>query len=134
MNGETVFIYHVNGGGDNGIGLTTTSDPSYWQEETGFFSASFNVLPVSSADSGTDAPGFVLSPMVTPSGDQKWLWTPGTASPLTYWILRDDGIQQTDWVKTPDSDSTVPNEPSRAPGPNPTDNGQGITPYQWWQD
>ncbi|RGP80781.1 hypothetical protein FLONG3_1122 [Fusarium longipes] len=134
MGGEPVYIYSTGNSQPNGTGLTTTSDPSYWIEGVSFNTASFNVLPVSSADSGTDAPAFVLMPVVSVGGTEEWLWYPGTASPLTFWILRDDGIQQTDWVKTPNSESTVPNEPSRAPGPNPIDNGGNVTPWQWWAD
>lgn len=135
MNGDSVFVYTINNGGPNGTGLTTTSDPSNWMEGASFFTAAFNVLPVSSEDSGTDAPGFVLMPAnVSSPSDQQWLWNPGTASPLGYWILRDDGIQQTDWVKTSGSESTVPGEPSRAPGPNPADNGNNQTRWKWWSD
>jgi hypothetical protein len=131
MNGDSAFVYTASNAGLNGTGLTTTSDPNNWIEGAGFFTAEFNVLPVSSEDSGTDAPGFVL---MLANVTSPMLWNPGTASPLGYWILRDDGIQQTDWVKTSGSESTVPGEPSRAPGPNPVDNGKNQTRWQWWSD
>ncbi|CVK91867.1 uncharacterized protein FPRN_09659 [Fusarium proliferatum] len=137
MNGDTVSFYIFEGRKDdlpnvhglNGIGFTTTTDPSYWTSGVSFATAIFNVLPVSTNDSHTNAPAFVLMPANIPYLDMSAMWNPGTASPLGYWILRDDGLQQTNWVKTPESESTVPNEPSRAPGPNPTDNGHNQTTW-----
>jgi hypothetical protein len=85
MNGDSVFVYTISNGGPNGTSLTTTSDPINWREGADFFTVAFNVLPVSSEDSGTDAPGFILMPAnVASPNDQQWLWNPGAASPLGY--------------------------------------------------
>jgi hypothetical protein len=98
-----------------------------------FFTIAFDVLHVSSEDSGTNTPGFVLMlANVASPNDQQWLLNPGTTSRLGYWILRDDGNQQTDWVKQPGSQSTVPKGSSRAPGPNLVDNGLNQSRWKWW--
>ncbi|KAF5590095.1 uncharacterized protein FSUBG_10933 [Fusarium subglutinans] len=122
VDGAGVFIYKFDEGGLNSVGLTTTLDPQYWAEGGTFTQALFNILPVSAKDMGNNpAPGFVL--MLANGPPDKvadWTWVPGTASPLLYWILRDDGLDQSSWVQTPTSASTAPGDDSDAPSPNPS--------------
>ncbi|KAF5001517.1 hypothetical protein FGRMN_988 [Fusarium graminum] len=133
VDGATVSIYNFNDSDDEGVpldmsgpnsaGLTTTIDPQYWVDGVTFTQASFNILPVSAEDMGNNpAPGFVLMVANAPSDPQHGIfeWVPGTASPLSYWILRDDGLDQSSWVQTPGSASNAPGDDSRAPSPNPS--------------
>ncbi|KAM0243900.1 hypothetical protein ACHAP5_006757 [Fusarium lateritium] len=123
MDGATVSIYcYGDGNGEFSAGLTTTTDPSYWRDGMRFIPASFNVLPLSVEDmKGVDAPGVRLvvanDPSVNPG--MAWGWTMGFINNNNTWILRHDGLVQSSWVKGPDTASTVPGEPSRAPKSNP---------------
>ncbi|KAF4333489.1 hypothetical protein FBEOM_12697 [Fusarium beomiforme] len=133
IDGATVSIYNfeadsegvpIDMSGPNSAGLTTTTETEYWQDGVTFTQALFNILPVRAEDMGNNpAPGFVLMVANPPSDQQHGIfdWVPGTASPLSYWILRDDGLVQSPWVRTQDSSSTVPGEDSRAPSPNPSE-------------
>ncbi|KAI7761067.1 hypothetical protein LZL87_011472 [Fusarium oxysporum] len=120
--------------GANSAGLTKTTDPQYWCSGVESTQALFNVLPLSSEDiGGNPAPGFLLSVANPPSDAQHGIFdpqfpstvTPNTQSPGTfsskqqYWILRDDGLDQTSWVQTQDSASTAPGDESEASSPNP---------------
>ncbi|KAF5582560.1 hypothetical protein FPANT_8491 [Fusarium pseudoanthophilum] len=111
------------------LGLTTTTDPSYWPSgaNVGAITFNFNVLPVSKKHSNTDAPAFVLM-LCSPADSQGWPWDIGSASPLEYWILRDDGTIQSPWVRTEGGPATPPGQQPTA-GPNPDDNGQNQS--QW---
>ncbi|KAF5703648.1 hypothetical protein FMUND_12902 [Fusarium mundagurra] len=119
----TVPIYNCEASNDQGVpfdmsgpnsaGLTTTTDAQYWVNGVTFTRALFNVLPVSAEDMGNNpAPGFVLMVANAPSDQEHGIfdWVPGTASPLSYWILRDDGLDQT----------SSRGDDSRAPSPNPS--------------
>ncbi|KAF5659017.1 hypothetical protein FHETE_9645 [Fusarium heterosporum] len=123
VDGATVSIYNCEASDDQGMpidmsgpnsaGLTTTTDPQYWCDGVTFTQASFNILPVSAEDMGNNpAPGFVLMVANPPSDLEhgQFDWVPGTASPLSYWILRDDGLDQTN----------ESGDDSRAPSPNPS--------------
>ncbi|KAF5689708.1 hypothetical protein FCIRC_1269 [Fusarium circinatum] len=115
------------------MGLTTTTDTSYWPSgvDTWFLNIPFNVLPVSSKDSKTTAPAFVL--LLTDSANtQEWPWDIGRASPLEYWILRDDGAIQSPWVRTDGGPALPPGQQPTATSPNPDDNGQNQS--QWTPD
>ncbi|KAF5572843.1 hypothetical protein FPANT_12782 [Fusarium pseudoanthophilum] len=125
VDGATVSIYKWDGpfADINSGGLTTTTDPQYWCDGVTFTQALFNILPVSAEDMGNNpAPGFILMlANYTPDSDGGIFdWVPGTASPISYWILRDDGLDQTTWVQTQSSASTAPGDDSRAPSPNPS--------------
>ncbi|TVY78959.1 hypothetical protein Focb16_v008273 [Fusarium oxysporum f. sp. cubense] len=88
------------------MGLTTTTDPSYWDpgvDTNGILKIPFNVLP-----------------------------DIGSASPLEYWILRDDGTIQSPWVRTDGGPALPPGQQPTAPGPNPVDDGQQQS--QWRPD
>lgn len=103
----------------NFAGLTTSTVASDWPKNVTIYPATFSIPPLSADDmDGSKAPGFL--PLVTnPPSTNDLLWpTPPRGLIGGYWILRDDGLQQTPWVKTPDTPSYVPGEPSRAPGPN----------------
>ncbi|KAL7754718.1 hypothetical protein ACKLNR_015388 [Fusarium oxysporum f. sp. zingiberi] len=56
----------------------------------------------------------------------------GSASPLEYWILRDDGTIQSPWVRTDGGPALPPGQQPTAPGPNPVDDGQQQS--QWRPD
>ncbi|VTT63493.1 unnamed protein product [Fusarium fujikuroi] len=118
------------------MGLTTTADPSYWglgPDATGIINITFNVLPVSTKYSKTDAPAFVLLLNKGANIDtQGWPWDIGSASPLEYWILRDDGTIQSPWVRTDGGPTLPPLQQPTAPGPNPVDDGQNQS--QWTPD
>ncbi|SCV25183.1 uncharacterized protein FFB14_00076 [Fusarium fujikuroi] len=118
------------------MGLTTTADPSYWglgPDATGIINVTFNVLPVSTKYSKTDAPAFVLLLNKGANIDtQGWPWDIGSASPLEYWILRDDGTIQSPWVRTDGGPTLPPLQQPTAPGPNPVDDGQNQS--QWTPD
>ncbi|RKK87992.1 hypothetical protein BFJ71_g13129 [Fusarium oxysporum] len=108
------------------MGLTTTTDPSYWDpgvDTNGILNIPFNVLPVSTKHSHTDAPAFVLL-LSNGVNTQGWPWDIGSASPLEYWILRDDGTIQLPWVRTDGGPALPPGQAPTAPGPNPVDDGQ----------
>ncbi|KAJ4129101.1 hypothetical protein NW768_007632 [Fusarium equiseti] len=118
-------------------GLTTTTDFSYWASTIRpceFAELQFNVLPVSSGDSKTPAPAFVLQLASKPS-QQSWAWDIGSPKPLEYWILRDDGSDQSTWVSPGGSDESgnpilPPGQLSTTAGPNPVDNGQNQSQWQ----
>ncbi|KAG5794295.1 hypothetical protein H9Q69_006647 [Fusarium xylarioides] len=118
------------------MGLTTTTDPSYWPSwvgTPGIINMSFNVLPVSKKHSNTDAPAFVILLNEGSNVDtQGWPWDIGSASPLEYWILRDDGTIQSPWVRTDGGPALPPGQQPTAPGPNPDDDGQNQS--QWTPD
>lgn len=116
------------------MGLTTTTDPSYWDpgvDTNGILNIPFNVLPVSTKHSHTDAPAFVLL-LSNGVNTQGWPWDIGSASPLEYWILRDDGTIQLPWVRTDGGPALPPGQAPTAPGPNPVDDGQQQS--QWRPD
>ncbi|KAM5520509.1 hypothetical protein FOXYSP1_14399 [Fusarium oxysporum f. sp. phaseoli] len=144
MEGATVHIYNCeytgansnlgDMSGVNSAGLTTTLDSQYWCSGVTFTQALFNVLPLNSEDMGGDAaPGFLLLVVNPPSDAEHGIFdpqfpstvTPNLQSPNTvsskqqYWILRDDGLDQTSWVQTQDSASTAPGDESEASSPNP---------------
>ncbi|KAI7767099.1 hypothetical protein LZL87_012385 [Fusarium oxysporum] len=116
------------------MGLTTTTDPSNWDpgaDTSGILKLPFNVLPVSTKHSHTDAPAFVL--LLGDGADtQGWPWDIGSASPLEYWILRDDGTIQLPWVRREGGPALPPGQQPTAPGPNPVDDGQHQS--QWNPD
>ncbi|KAF5633113.1 uncharacterized protein FTJAE_7292 [Fusarium tjaetaba] len=129
--GLPLLMYNVEGR----QGLTTTTDPNATAAPAYFSQVSpisFNVLPVSTQYSQTDAPAFVL--VLSQGIDTRgWAWDVGSASPLAYWILRDDGALQTTWVRTLGSPAVPPGQQSSAAtGPNPVDNGQH--PSHWLVD
>jgi hypothetical protein len=104
----------------NFAGLTTSTVASDWPKNVTLTPATFNILPLSADDmNGSKTPGFL--PLVTNPPPMNPLLWPTLPRGLIggYWILRDDGLQQTSWVKTLNTPSDVPGEPSRAPGRNP---------------
>ncbi|KAF4956892.1 hypothetical protein FGADI_3495 [Fusarium gaditjirri] len=125
-----LLVYNIEGR----MGLTTTTDPSFWDpgaDVNGILKLPFNVLPVSTKHSNTDAPAFVLL-LGNYANTQGWPWDIGSASPLEYWILRDDGTVQSPWVRTEDGPALPPGQQPTAPGPNPVDDGQHQS--QWIPD
>ncbi|KAF5566726.1 hypothetical protein FPHYL_3667 [Fusarium phyllophilum] len=108
------------------MGMTTTTDPGSWDPAVyagDFLNIAFNVLPVSTKHSNTDAPAFVLL-FSEGVNTQGWPWDVGSTSPLEYWILRDDGTIQSPWVRTAGGPTRPPGQQATAPGPNPVDDGQ----------
>ncbi|KAF5640826.1 hypothetical protein F52700_3538 [Fusarium sp. NRRL 52700] len=114
-------------------GLTTATNPlSYSPNATApqVSQVTFNVLPVSTQYSHSDAPAFVL--LLSQGIDtQGWAWDIGCASPLAYWILRDDGAMQSTWVRTVGSPELPPGQQTNAAtGPNPVDDGQHLSHWE----
>ncbi|KAF5555734.1 hypothetical protein FMEXI_1421 [Fusarium mexicanum] len=124
--GLPLLVYQT----DGRSGLTTATNPASYSPGCTVRQVSqitFNVLPVSTQYSHTDAPAFVL--LLSQGIDtQGWKWDIGSASPLAYWILRDDGAMQSTWVRTVGSPELPPGQQSTAAtGPNPVDDGQNMS-------
>ncbi|KAF5583940.1 uncharacterized protein FSUBG_12947 [Fusarium subglutinans] len=131
--GFPLLVYNI----DGRKGLTTARGPiapGPWAtyNVSQVSQVAFNVLPVSTKYSNTDAPAFVL--LLSQGIDtQGWAWDIGSASPLAYWILRDDGATQSTWVRWFGGSAMPPGQQSKvATGPNPVDDGQH--PSHWIAD
>jgi hypothetical protein len=129
--GAPLLMYNIEGR----QGLTTVTNPGATDQSADISDVSqviFNVLPVSTQYSQTDAPAFVLLFYQGPD-TQGWAWDVGSANPLAYWILRDDGAMQSTWVREFGGPATPPGQQSTAAtGPNPVDGGRH--PSHWRVD
>ncbi|KAF5981995.1 hypothetical protein FBULB1_4497 [Fusarium bulbicola] len=128
--GLPLLMYEIEGR----KGLTTATDPTDTggpganEKVSSLSQVTFNVLPVSTQYSNTDAPAFVL--LLSQGVDTRgWAWDIGSAFPLAYWILRDDGAMQSTWMRTVGSPELPPGQQTLAAGPNPVDDGQH--PSHW---
>ncbi|KAF5671883.1 hypothetical protein FDENT_10729 [Fusarium denticulatum] len=127
--GLPLLLYNTEGRN----GLTTATNPLSYSPEAQAAQVSqvtFNVLPVSTQYSHSDAPAFVL--LLSQGIDtQGWAWDIGSASPLAYWIYRDDGAMQSTWVRTVGSPELPPGQQANAAtGPNPVDDGQHLSNWE----